>query len=286
MDLSLELATSSPNRFQAKYAMTLYNYSEYLSAQGKITEAISSCEQALRIYRDLAEARPDRFESNLARVIRGYGERLYDAGRFQDSLAEFKKSLNICRNLADANPIRSKAELTFSLIWHAQGLANIGTYNEAIYNIEEAIDSLDELVKINPGYYLAELEHRRLDKLFWRWLSTRDYQIEDIQSNLQDIKNINSRKSVEFHQMWLAACLKKDTESILSTLKFFTSLNSSQQRAAIAKLFILVKLYMSLSRKNEPPQQLHDILKTYLKKTNGVFPHWLIEISNKYDFSI
>jgi tetratricopeptide (TPR) repeat protein len=281
-----ELAISTPHRFQAQYAMSLHNYSGYLSVQGERQQALVVSQQALNICKELVELRPERFNSNFAWVLRGYGDNLKKTGKFKDSLSMYKDSLRICQELAGVRFSRFSLDLFFSIVSYANGLANLGDIEGALSSEQEALGMLNALVKSNPGFYLHRRERCQLNIALWQWLLSGSVVTDGFKNEVLGVGNINLQRGVEFYRFWLLAWVEKDSNFVSKALSVFSLLNSSQQRDAEEHMFLLIKLAEKLFGESFVSEGWRGLLVLYREKMENNFPVWMVEVAKVYDIII
>jgi len=135
----------------------LNNLAIRLSDLGRREDALTTGEEAVRLYRALADARPDAFTADLARSLNNLANRLSDLGRREDALTTAEEAVRLRRALADARPDAFTANLATSLNTLVAMLSRLGRREEALATAEEAVRLYRALADARPDAFTADL---------------------------------------------------------------------------------------------------------------------------------
>ncbi|MFL6262871.1 MAG: tetratricopeptide repeat protein, partial [Thermoanaerobaculia bacterium] len=138
-------------------AGALNNLSVRLSDLGRREEALTACEEAVAIRRQLAAARPDAFRPALASALNNLSVRLSDLGRREEALAACEEAVAILRQLAAARPDAFRPDLATSLNNLSISLSDLGRREEALAACEEAVAILRQLAAARPDAFRPDL---------------------------------------------------------------------------------------------------------------------------------
>jgi len=134
------------------------NLGNALQRQGRLEEAVTHYNEAVRLKPDYAEA-----YNNL-------GDALHGLGRLEEAVASYKKALRLMPDLAGAyynlgNALQESGRLEEAVaqyreaLRHEPGLAeahgNLGAALEGLGRLEEAVTHLTEAVQLKPDYAIA-----------------------------------------------------------------------------------------------------------------------------------
>ena len=119
--------------------MSLNNLSAFLSALGRLEDALAASEEALAIRRGLAAARPDAFRPDLATSLNNLSNRMSALGRREEALAAIEDAVAIQRDLVAASPDTFRPDLATSLNNLSNRLSALGRPEEALAAIEDAV---------------------------------------------------------------------------------------------------------------------------------------------------
>ncbi len=96
-------------------AALLHNLAIRLSDLGRREDAMTTAEQAVRLYRGLAAAHPEAFTPELASSLNILALRLGDLGRREDALTTAEEAVSLYRGLAAVRPDPFTSDLAGSL---------------------------------------------------------------------------------------------------------------------------------------------------------------------------
>jgi len=102
-----------------------------LSDLGRREAALTTAEEAVRLYRGLAEARPDAFIPDLARSLSNLAAMLSALGRREAALTAAEEAVRLYRALAEARPDAFIPDLAGSLNNLANMLSDLGARPDA-----------------------------------------------------------------------------------------------------------------------------------------------------------
>ncbi|HEX8209943.1 MAG TPA: tetratricopeptide repeat protein [Longimicrobium sp.] len=156
VQLSEELASQKPGRFEPDLARSLGVYANRLAEHGEVAEALAYDRKALAIRERLAAKDAD-YETELAACLSNYGIRLGESGEAAEALAHHRKALDIHKRLASKNPTQFEPDLGSLLSNYAARLSESGQVAEALAFDHSALEIHERLAAKNPDRFEPEL---------------------------------------------------------------------------------------------------------------------------------
>ncbi len=138
-------------------ALLLDNLSSRLSDLGRWEEALTACEEASDLLRQIAAERPDIFRPALASALNNLSLRLSDVGRREEALAVCEEASDLCRQLVAVRPEAFRSNLAKALNNLSLRLSDVGRREEALAVCEEASDLYRQLAAVLPEAFRTDL---------------------------------------------------------------------------------------------------------------------------------
>ena len=123
----------------AELATAAWHLELRLSELGRRAEALTFCQQAVALKRDLVRADEATHIRDLAGFLSNLGIRLSDLGRREEALAATTEAVEVYRRLAAANPAAFESDLAMSLNNLGIRLSELGRREEALTATTQAV---------------------------------------------------------------------------------------------------------------------------------------------------
>ncbi len=149
LELIRGLAAGEP-QLLPDVAMADREVADRLASWGHLLEAVTSAEEAARLYRQLIETSP-AFLPDLAGTLGDLGTRYSQVGRRQDALAPAEEAIRIYHALADTSPAFLPA-LATALNNLGNRYSQVGRWQDALAPAEEALRIRRELAAANRAF--------------------------------------------------------------------------------------------------------------------------------------
>ncbi|BCY07004.1 tetratricopeptide repeat protein [Actinoplanes sp. L3-i22] len=141
----------------AELATTAWHLELRLSQRGRRTEALTYCQQAVALKRDLVRLDEPTHIRDLAGFLSNLGLRLSGLGRREEALTATTEAVEVYRRLAAANPGAFEPDLAMSLNNLGNHLSGLGRREEALTATTEAVEVRRRLAAANPGAFEPDL---------------------------------------------------------------------------------------------------------------------------------
>ena len=128
----------------------LNNLGAVQDAVGQPEAALTSAEEAVRIYEMLAKVNPDAFEPGLAMSLNNLGNRQRAMGQREAALRSAEAAVRIRRSLAQRKPGEFRSALAMSINNLSAMQHELGQREAALESVSEAARIYKELARKNP----------------------------------------------------------------------------------------------------------------------------------------
>lgn len=216
-------------------AMFVNNASNYLSMLGQREAALSACQDAVELYRELARARPETFTSDLAMSLNNLAAKLSEVGRREEALIAAQEAVQLRRELARAQSAAFTPALAGSLQNLAGALSRAGRPEDALAALQEAVAIRRELARMQPDVFTPELASSLTNLV--NVLSTLERNEEALQAGQEAvaIRRELVQLSPEVYTPNLAASLNNLAHALLALGRTEDALNATREAVAIRR---------------------------------------------------
>lgn len=156
LDINAKLVQTKPERYQAKWALSLSNYATQLAGLGQLGQAAEKALQALNIREKLWRAQPQHFAEDWAGSLNNYANYLSELGQTELAAEKALQALQIHATLAQTDPERHQADWAMSLDNYASLLSELGEAELAAEKTLLALNIREKLAQAKPERYQAD----------------------------------------------------------------------------------------------------------------------------------
>lgn len=151
------LAEGQRNRYRIHLAEALYNHGSFLTAVGRVSEALRVEHEAVWIVRVLAEQDSVRYQHELGVLLNSLGHTVQDLGWSQLASDIYEEAVHVYRGLAASDLERYASELSNALIGWGWNRWELGRPRDALELMEEAVKISRQLVERDPDHQWPSL---------------------------------------------------------------------------------------------------------------------------------
>jgi tetratricopeptide (TPR) repeat protein len=151
------LAEEQRDRYRIQLAQALWSYGGFLTAVGRVSDAVSVEYEAVWIARVLAEQDPDLHQPDLGVYLHNLGHTVRDLGWSRFASAIYAEAVYVYRGLVAYDLGRYGAELAGTLVGWGLSTWDLGRPRDALELMSEAVKTSRQLVEQDPDHQWLSL---------------------------------------------------------------------------------------------------------------------------------